>query len=99
MIAVAIAIKAYQEPDSFYFTHMMAWYCFITAVLMAYYSWGDRVSRILVLSLVGLTANNLYDEIWRDPLIFGINEYIFGLLIAANFIYQLYRLWRQAATK
>lgn len=99
MIAVAIAIKAYQEPGSFYFTHRMALYCFIMALLMTYYSWEDRVSRILMLSLTGLTANNLYDEMWGDPCTFGTNEYIFGLLIAVNFIYQSFRLWKQAATK
>jgi len=99
MVAIAVAIKAYQEPDSFYFTHRMALYCFIMCLLTTYYSWSDKVSRILMVSLTGLAANNLYDEQLGDHLTFGLNEYIFGILIAVNFIYQSFRLWKQAATK
>lgn len=99
MVAVAIAIKAYQDPGSFYFTHRMALYCFIMALLMTYYSWEDRVSRILMLSLTGLTANNLYDEIWGDPCTFGVTEYIFGILIFLNLIYQTFRLWKTKQIK
>ena len=99
MLAAAIAVKAYQEPDSFYFTRRMALYCVIVTGLMTYYSWMDRVSRILCVSLTALAVNNLYDELFGDPLTFGLNEYIFGLLVAANFIYQALKLWKQEATK
>lgn len=98
MVAVAIAIKAYQDPDSFYFTHRMALYCFIMALLMTYYSWEDRVSRLVMLSLSGLCANNLADEIWGDPCTFGVTEYIFGILIFLNLIYQTFR-WRTKQIK
>ncbi len=94
IIAVTIAILAYQEPDSFYFTDRMAWYCFIMSVLMTYYSWSDRISRILMVAMVGLCANNLIDEIWGDPYTFGTTEYVFGILILIIIIYQTYRLWR-----
>mgnify|MGYP007034226385 CR=1 FL=1 len=99
MIAVAIAIKAYQEPNSFYFTYRMALYCLLMALLMTYYSWDDRLSRLVMLSLSGLCANNLVDELWGDPCTFGTTEYIFGVLIFLNLIYQTFRLWKTKQIK
>ncbi len=94
IIATVIAVLAYQNHDSFYFTNKMAWYCFIMSLLMTYYSWNDRISRLIMLSMVGLCANNLVDELWGVSYTFGLTEYVFGVLILINLIYQMYRLWR-----
>ena len=99
LICAAIAIKAYQEPNSFYFTYRMALYCLLMALLMTYYSWDDRLSRLVMLSLSGLCANNLVDELWGDPCTFGTTEYIFGVLIFLNLIYQTFRLWKTKQIK
>lgn len=69
------------------------------ALLMTYYSWGDKVSRLIMVSMSAFAANNLYDELLGDPLVFGFNEYIFGILIFINFTYQSIRLWNTRPTK
>jgi len=99
LICAAIAIKAYQNPDSFYFTHMMAVYCLLMCLLILYYSWGDKVSRLIMVTMSAFAANNLYDEVFGDPLVFGFNEYVFGILIFINFTYQSIRLWSTRRTK
>lgn len=99
IVAAGIAVMAYQDPDSFYFTHRMALYCVIVTGLITYYSWSDLASRILCVSLTSLAVNNLYDELFGDPLTFGWNEFFFGILILIILIYQSYRLWKQRGTK
>jgi len=99
LLCAGIVILAYQQPESYYFSTRMALYNLMMCLLMTYYSWLDRYSRIIMLSLSGLCANNLYDELFGDPFTFGWNEYFFGILIFLNLIYQTYRLWKTKPIK
>lgn len=92
LVAVVVVISAYQGTiDTF--DSRKAIYDFIMCLLMTYYSWGDRVSRLIMICLSALCVNNLFDELFGEPTEFSMSEFIFGILVAIIFIYQTYRLW------
>jgi hypothetical protein len=99
ILCAGIVILAYQQPENYYFSTRMALYNLMMCLLTTYYSWADRVSRIIMISLSALCANNLYDELFGNPLVFGWNEFFFGVLIFINLIYQTYRLWKMRLIK
>lgn len=95
VVALVSSIYAYNDHDGFYFTIFMAGFISIVTGLLLVAYWPDALLRILAGDVFLCSLNNLYDESFGDPYVFGSNEKIFAIIISiftAMNIYALIRL-------
>lgn len=93
-VALASSIYAYNDHDGFYFTIFMAGFVSIVTCLLVVAYWPDPLLRILAGDVFMCGLNNLYDESFGDPYVFGTNEKIFAIIISVFTAMNIYALIR-----
>ena len=78
-----------KEEYYYLYDKVVPLYCAVLTGLVVVEYWKVTLLRLVSGTIFLCTINNLTDELFFNPYVFGINEKFFAVLIALNFIYNL----------
>jgi len=99
--AIIVSLYAYnlgKESLIFYsngsntFDRLVSLFCVIITFCVSWEYYKDYYLRLVSGTAFLLCVNNLLDELFFNPFIFGINEKTFAIILGLNFVYNIYKI-------